>query len=125
MGRGLQSTGRLNEEGVVQALMVMQRYYMIAKAMGADPFQVLATAAVRDAENGPAFVEALRARMPGVTISILSGVRNREPPAGHIQRSHPNLGIIDLCVESRRGREKKDETIRRMPEIVSRGPVSC
>jgi exopolyphosphatase / guanosine-5'-triphosphate,3'-diphosphate pyrophosphatase len=74
LGRGLQSTGRLNEEGVVQALMVMQRYYMIAKAMGADPFEVLATAAVRDAENGPAFVEALRARMPGVTISILSGV---------------------------------------------------
>jgi exopolyphosphatase / guanosine-5'-triphosphate,3'-diphosphate pyrophosphatase len=74
LGRGLQGTGRLNEEGVVQALMVMQRYYMIAKAMGADPFEVLATAAVRDAENGPAFVEALRARMPGVTISILSGV---------------------------------------------------
>lgn len=74
LGRGLQTTGRLNEEGVAQALMVMQRYDMVAKAMGANPFEVLATAAVRDAENGPAFVEALRERMPGVPIHILSGV---------------------------------------------------
>ena len=34
--------------------------------MRADPLEVLATAAVRDATNGPAFVEALRERMPGV-----------------------------------------------------------
>ena len=73
LGRGLQATGRLNEEGVAQALTVMHRYYAVARAMGATPFEVLATAAVRDAENGPAFVEALRARLPGVPIQILSG----------------------------------------------------
>ena len=74
LGRGLQATGRLDDEGVTRALMVMQRYYMVAKAMGADPFEVLATAAVRDADNGPAFVDALRDRMPGVPIHILSGI---------------------------------------------------
>jgi exopolyphosphatase/guanosine-5'-triphosphate,3'-diphosphate pyrophosphatase len=73
LGKGLQATGRLNEEGVGLALTVMHRYYAVATAMGADPFEVLATAAVRDAENGPAFVEALRERMPGVPIHILSG----------------------------------------------------
>ena len=35
------------------ALTVMHRYHAIATAMGADPFEVLATAAVRDATNGP------------------------------------------------------------------------
>jgi exopolyphosphatase / guanosine-5'-triphosphate,3'-diphosphate pyrophosphatase len=74
LGRGLQSTGRLNEEGMALALTVMHRYYAVARAMGAEPFEVLATAAVRDAENGPAFVEALRARLPNVPIHILSGV---------------------------------------------------
>jgi exopolyphosphatase / guanosine-5'-triphosphate,3'-diphosphate pyrophosphatase len=74
LGRGLQSTGRLNEEGMALALTVMHRYYAVARAMGAEPFEVLATAAVRDAENGPAFVEALRVRLPGVPIHILSGV---------------------------------------------------
>jgi exopolyphosphatase / guanosine-5'-triphosphate,3'-diphosphate pyrophosphatase len=74
LGKGLQETGRLNEDGMVQALMVMHRYHAVAHAMGARPFEVLATAAVRDAENGSAFVEALRDRLPGVPIHILSGV---------------------------------------------------
>ena len=73
LGRGLQTTGRLNEEGMDVALTVMHRYQAVARAMGADPFEVLATAAVRDASNGPAFVKALRDRMPGVPIHILSG----------------------------------------------------
>ncbi len=73
LGRGLEATGRLNEEGVIQALQVMQRYTAIARAMGADPFEVLATAAVRDASNGPDFVAELQTRMPGVPIRILSG----------------------------------------------------
>jgi len=73
LGRGLQMTGRLNEEGVAAALDVMHRYHAIAMAMGADPFEVLATAAVRDASNGADFVAGLRERMPGVPIRILSG----------------------------------------------------
>ena len=73
LGRGLQGSGRLNEDGVAQALTVMNRYAAIARAMGAAPFEVLATAAVRDAVNGPEFVALLRGRMPGVTIRVLSG----------------------------------------------------
>lgn len=73
LGRGLQASGRLNEEGVAQALTVMHRYNAVARAMGAEVFEVLATAAARDASNGPAFIEGLRARMPGVPITILSG----------------------------------------------------
>ena len=74
LGRGMQTTGMLNEDGVTQALTVMHRYHAVARAMGAQPFEVLATAAVRDADNGPDFVNALRERMPGVPIRILSGV---------------------------------------------------
>jgi len=73
LGRGLDATGLLNEDGVAQALTVMNRYYAIVRAMGAAPFEVLATAAVRDARNGPAFVAALEERMPGVPIRVLSG----------------------------------------------------
>src|SRR6185437_6195263 len=73
LGQGMQITGQLNEEGMTQALMVMHRYYLIARAMGASPFEVLATAAVRDALNGREFVTTLQTRMPGVPIHILSG----------------------------------------------------
>ncbi len=73
LGRGLQTTGRLNEDGVTAALSVMHRYGAVARAMGCDGLEVLATAAVRDASNGAAFVAGLRERMPGVAIRILSG----------------------------------------------------
>ncbi len=73
LGRGLQQSGRLNEEGVAGALFVMARYAAIARAMHAEPFEVLATAAVRDASNGAEFVANLQASMPGVPIRVLSG----------------------------------------------------
>jgi exopolyphosphatase / guanosine-5'-triphosphate,3'-diphosphate pyrophosphatase len=78
LGRGLSATGRLNDEGMVQAFTVLHRYHAVARAMGAQPFEVLATAAVRDAHNGPDFVAALRARMPGVPIRVLSGLEEAE-----------------------------------------------
>lgn len=73
LGRGLVTTGRLNEDAVEQAVTVMVRYHTVARAMGANPVEVLATAAVRDAENGAAFVAALQKRLPDLGIRILTG----------------------------------------------------
>ena len=95
LGRGLQATGRLNEEGMALALTVMHRYHAVARAMGAKPFEVLATAAVRDAANGPAFVEALRQRMPGVPIRVLSGAEEAGYSADGMLCGIPNAdGIL-------------------------------
>lgn len=73
LGLGMHATGRLNEAGMQAALRVMGRYAAVARAMGADPFAVLATAAVRDASNGPAFVAALEQQLGGMRIQVLSG----------------------------------------------------
>ena len=78
LGRGLSATGRLNEEGMHQAFTVLHRYHAVARAMGARPFEILATAAVRDARNGPDFVAALEQRVPGVPIRVLSGIEEAE-----------------------------------------------
>ena len=78
LGRGLLASGRLNEDGMAGALTVMHRYYAVARAMGAEEFEVLATAAVRDASNGAEFVATLRDRMPGATIRVLSGLEEAE-----------------------------------------------
>jgi exopolyphosphatase / guanosine-5'-triphosphate,3'-diphosphate pyrophosphatase len=78
LGRGLQTTGRLNEDGMGQAFTVLHRYHAVARAMGAAPFEVLATAAVRDARNGPDFIAGLRSRMPDVPIRVLSGLQEAE-----------------------------------------------
>ena len=42
LGQGLQESGFLNEDGMRQALTVMHRYHAVARAMGAEPFEVLA-----------------------------------------------------------------------------------
>jgi exopolyphosphatase/guanosine-5'-triphosphate,3'-diphosphate pyrophosphatase len=78
LGRGVHGTRRLNEDGMGLAFTVMHRYRAVARAMGADPFEVLATAAVRDAENGPSFIAALQSRMPEVPIRVLSGTQEAE-----------------------------------------------
>lgn len=73
LGRGLQTTGRLNEDAIGPALTVLARYHAVAQAMRADPLEVVATAAVRDATNGAAFVADMHERMPGLRVRILTG----------------------------------------------------
>jgi exopolyphosphatase / guanosine-5'-triphosphate,3'-diphosphate pyrophosphatase len=73
LGRGLQSTGMLNEQGMAEALPVLERYALVAAAMHAQPMEILATAALRDAANGPVFANLVRRRIPGVSLHILSG----------------------------------------------------
>jgi len=99
LGRGLQSSGRLNEEGMAQAFTVLHRYHAVARAMGAVEFEVLATAAVRDAHNGADFVAGLKARMPGVPIRILTGREEAEYSAMGVLCGIPAAdGILaDVC----------------------------
>src|SRR3984957_7129917 len=78
LGRGLQATGLLDQDGMAQAMTILHRYRAVALAMGAHPIEILATAAVRDALNGSDFVKQLQARMPDVPIRILSGVEEAE-----------------------------------------------
>lgn len=73
LGRGLQQTGRLNAEAIEPALTVLGRYAAVANAMSADPVEILATAATRDAENGPDFIAAINRRLPDIPIHVLSG----------------------------------------------------
>ncbi len=56
LGAHIAETGRLDEGGVVRALAALRRFRVLAKQAGADNIYTLATAAAREAENGPAFV---------------------------------------------------------------------
>jgi exopolyphosphatase/guanosine-5'-triphosphate,3'-diphosphate pyrophosphatase len=73
LGRGLQQTGRLNEAAIEPALTVLGRYAAVANAMGAEPIEILATAATRDAGNGRDFIAAINARLPDIPVHVLSG----------------------------------------------------
>jgi exopolyphosphatase / guanosine-5'-triphosphate,3'-diphosphate pyrophosphatase len=90
LGRGLQATGLLDPDGMSQAMMILHRYRAVAHAMGANPIEVLATAAVRDARNGPDFVRQLQARMPDIPARVLSGVEEAELSSDGLLCGIPN-----------------------------------
>ncbi|MGC9269145.1 Ppx/GppA family phosphatase [Acidiphilium sp.] len=73
LARGLIATGNLDAASMDEAVTVIRRYGAIASAMGAHPFEALATSAVRDAANGPEFTARLEAATPGLKVITLSG----------------------------------------------------
>ncbi|MBN9531329.1 MAG: Ppx/GppA family phosphatase [Alphaproteobacteria bacterium] len=72
LGRGLSDTGRLNEEGMRAARDALRRFAAVVGMMGVRDLQVVATAACRDAENGPEFVASIE-RETAFAIRILDG----------------------------------------------------
>jgi len=73
LAKGMTKTGRLDAAAMEQTETVLRRYAAIVRAMGASPFEVLATSAVRDAENGAQFVQLMAQRLPEMKINVLSG----------------------------------------------------
>ncbi|MEF3046959.1 Ppx/GppA family phosphatase [Pseudotabrizicola sp. L79] len=72
LGKGLAETGRLNEQGKVRALAALKRFSLLAEGMGAAPLTVVATAATREAEDGPEF-QAQVARETGLKLHVIDG----------------------------------------------------
>ncbi len=72
LGRGLTASGRLNEDGMRAARDALRRFAAVVRMMGVRDLQVVATAACRDAENGPEFVAGIEAET-GFSIRILDG----------------------------------------------------
>ncbi|WP_240002289.1 Ppx/GppA family phosphatase [Oleisolibacter albus] len=72
LGKTLEKTGRLNPDGVRLALDNLVRFRRLLEGMQVGRVSVLATAAVRDAKDGPAFVAEVEKRT-GFTVTILSG----------------------------------------------------
>lgn len=72
LGQGLESSGRLNEAGMVLATTAIGRFVRLARAMEVEAVHILATAAVREAADGPAFVATIEAAND-VTVQVLSG----------------------------------------------------
>ncbi|AXC51205.1 Ppx/GppA family phosphatase [Paracoccus suum] len=72
LGAGLSTSGRLNPEGVVRGLAALRRFATLADGMGLAPLTCVATAAVRDAEDGPAFREQVEAET-GLKLIVIDG----------------------------------------------------
>ncbi|MEO6151972.1 MAG: Ppx/GppA family phosphatase [Croceibacterium sp.] len=71
LGRDLAVTGTMPDKAIEAALTALARYAALVEDFGIDDVQTVATAAVRDAANGPDFLARVRAL--GLNPQLLSG----------------------------------------------------
>jgi exopolyphosphatase/guanosine-5'-triphosphate,3'-diphosphate pyrophosphatase len=72
LGRGLAVDGQLLEESVAVALEALSRFAILVDAMDVDSVRAVATAAVREAADGAAFVARVRAET-GLEVEVIDG----------------------------------------------------
>src|ERR1700742_4304750 len=72
LAHGLERSGLLNPEGVPSAMASIGRFIRLTRAMRIGTLDILATAAVREATDGRAFVAEIERRWK-VKVTVLAG----------------------------------------------------
>jgi exopolyphosphatase/guanosine-5'-triphosphate,3'-diphosphate pyrophosphatase len=94
LGREVQTTGLLAKDAVDKALAALKRFRALCDTMRVERIWAIATAACRDASNGPAFI-AEAERICGTRIDVLSGQREAKYSAlGIVSGIHRPDGIV-------------------------------
>lgn len=94
LGAHIGSTGRLDDDAVERALATLRRYKMLADQAGATQIRTLATAAAREAANGPEFIRRATETL-GAPIHVLTGIEEAMYAAYGIQCGFVNpVGVV-------------------------------
>ena len=94
LGRNVAITGQLPEDGVRQALSAMRRFRALADVVGVEALYPVATAAARDAANGPAFIAEAEAILRSKIQLITGEVEAQLAAMGVISGMHEPDGIV-------------------------------
>jgi exopolyphosphatase/guanosine-5'-triphosphate,3'-diphosphate pyrophosphatase len=94
LGREVLTTGQLATDAVDKALASLRRFRGLCNAMGVGKVWAIATAACRDADNGPDFIRRAEAAAD-VPVTVLPGRREAELAAlGIVSGFHKPDGIV-------------------------------
>jgi len=72
LGRGVATTGRMDDVAVGRALVALMRFKAVAEQFGAGKTYAIATAAAREADNGREFIRNARKAL-GAPVRVLTG----------------------------------------------------
>ena len=94
LGHGVATTGALEQQSVESALRAISRFVALGKHLGVTQTHVLATAAAREASNGPQFIAQVEA-LVGSPITVLTGQMEAEYAAWGVKCGfHNPIGIV-------------------------------
>ncbi|MDX2233765.1 MAG: Ppx/GppA family phosphatase [Hyphomonadaceae bacterium] len=91
LGRNMAATGQLSPDGVEAAIQALRRFHTLVGGLGVSEIIAVATAAVRDASDGAAFTERVRAET-GITLRVIEGAEEARLSA---------LGVLAGAPEAR------------------------
>ncbi|WP_375197441.1 Ppx/GppA family phosphatase [Sphingobium sp.] len=132
LGASLGKTGRIEADAMERGLRAVGRFAHLCREMKVDELRCVATAAVRDAENGADFIA--RAAAMGLTVELLTGAQEAMAAGYGVLSGIPGAnGIVgDLgggSLELARVRDGAvHETVSlplgvlRLPQIRAKGP---
>lgn len=93
LGRDIALTGRLSIEGVEAAMAALRRFAALVDAIKPDKVFAVATAAARDAADGPAFCRRVRSEI-GLDLRVLTGAEEARYAALGVLAGAPNSAGI-------------------------------
>ncbi len=132
LGASLAKTGTIEPEAMERGLRAVARFTHLCRAMRVSNIRCVATAAVRDAANGDAFIR--RAAELGLTVELLTGAQEAIGAAHGVLSGIPGAdGIVgDLGGGSLELARVKDGMVQqtislplgvlRLPQIRAKGP---
>jgi exopolyphosphatase/guanosine-5'-triphosphate,3'-diphosphate pyrophosphatase len=93
LGRGLAKTGLLDAQASARTVAALARFRALARDMGVDAPRTVATAAVRDARNGAAFLDQLAGI--GLAVELLPGTEEASLAAHGVLAAIPEAdGVV-------------------------------
>ncbi len=94
LGQDLAKTGYLHPQGRVRAMDTLRRFAQVARSMNATPLVSVATAAVRQAKDGPAFCAEVAAQT-GLALKVIDGEHEARLSAQGVLLGWPHAnGIV-------------------------------
>lgn len=95
LGADMRETGRLSVDGRARALAALKRFAILCDSMNVSPISAVATAAVRDAEDGPEFCAEVE-RETGISLWVATGEEEARLSAQGVFLGWPEAGGL-MC----------------------------
>ena len=94
LGQDMATTGRLNPAGIERGFNALRRFAALARGMDIMPVTCVATAAVREAEDGPAFQQRVE-RETGLKLHVIAGEEEARLSAQGVLLGWPDaVGLV-------------------------------
>ena len=133
LGKGVAETGKLSNKGMTTAHAALARFATLLRLRGVEDVETVATAAARDASNGPAFLERIAAL--GLNPRLLSGEEEAVASAHGVLSAFPgakgivgdlgggSLELIDIADDSCTHGVSLPLGTLRLPALRAEGPA--